>query len=132
MAGKIIWLRLRSGSAVKPTKSPEFGRMPKTTDSTRMMSVPSQKFGSVIPISANSRASKSTSVSRLTADRMPIGTPTISAITNERSVSSRVSGKLRTISANTGCPLRTEKPRSPRSAAAIQRKYCSTSGLSSP
>ena len=97
--------------------------------STSMM--PSQKSGTLMP--KTTKLSVSVRVHRPpVAARMPSGTPTATASSMESAVSSKVTGKRWSRSSESGAWVTISCPRSPRSSAPAQLKYCSISGRSSP
>ena len=82
--------------------------------------MPSQKFGVERPQSANAFAPRSQAVPRPTAAATPAGMPMTRAIAIASSASSTVTGSFCSTRSSTGCWLRTDSPRSPRSTPAIQ------------
>ena len=97
--------------------------------STSMM--PSQKSGTLMP--KTTKPSVSVRVHRPpVAARMPSGTPTATASSMESAVSSKVTGRRCSRSSESGAWLTMSCPRSPRSSAPAQLKYCSISGRSRP
>ena len=82
--------------------------------------MPSQKFGVDRPHSANTLAAWSHKVPRPTAETMPAGMPIASAMLKASSASSTVTGSFCAISSRTGCWVRIDSPRSPRSTPPTQ------------
>ena len=73
-------------------------------------------MGTAWPATAPTIATRSTSEPRLTAETMPAGTATATAISSAARVSSRVAGRRSRIRVATGRLLRSETPRSPWAA----------------
>ena len=82
--------------------------------------MPSQKFGVDRPQRANAFAPASHTVPRPTAETIPAGMPIRSAIAIAMTASSIVTGSFWTMSSSTGCCVRTDSPRSPRSTPPSQ------------
>ena len=82
--------------------------------------MPSQKFGVEMPHSANAFAALSHQLPRANAETMPAGMPIASAISIASAASSIVTRSFCSTRSSTGCWLRTDSPRSPRSTPPIQ------------
>ena len=96
------------------------------------MSVALAKLGTDTPSRANTRTTRSTTLLRFSAERMPRGRAMIQAQIHPRTASSLEIAKRFMISGNTGVPVRKLSPKSPVTARPIQLRYCSTSGRSRP
>ena len=94
--------------------------------------IPSQKFGTETPHSDAPLASTSHAVLRRTAARTPAGMAMASAMRTARQASSTVIGSFFATVAVTGSRVRIDRPRSPCSASAAQRAYCTGIGSLSP
>ena len=94
--------------------------------------MPMKKFGTETPATVKPVASTSIGDPRRSAAIVPSG---IASRTDQASAAipnSRVAGRRSVIACTTGWLVRTERPRSPRSAWPIQVRYCSGSGRSRP
>src|SRR5690606_41304578 len=82
VAGSIEWCRLRHGSSLKRTK-PDEGNQPSCSATKYMSKMPAQNAGMEIAERAKTELSASTTPPRLTAERMPSGTPTDSEMNSD-------------------------------------------------
>ena len=71
---------------------PKVGNHPSMAPNKSIPIMATQKLGAAIPITANNFPKWSNIVSRLTADNIPIGTPTIMERTKADQASSKVAG----------------------------------------
>ena len=111
---------------------PDTGSHPSSMAKTIASSGPSQKFGTDTPASASAVAPESIAVPRHTAAAMPSGSATSSATNIAAPASSAVAGMREATCETTGSPVRSDVPRSPRTAPDRNPTYCSSSGRSSP
>ena len=95
---------------------PKTGSQRRCTPKNAMSSSASQKIGTAWPATAPTMARRSTTVPRFTADTMPAGIATTTAITSAATVSSMVAGRRSPMRVATGRLMRSEMPRSPRAA----------------
>jgi len=80
-------------------------------------------LGRLSPAVPSRRTTKSDELLRRSAEITPSGIAMISDITIERNASSSVMGSLPDRFSTMGCPVRSERPRSPRTMSASQVKY---------
>src|SRR5262245_6055758 len=130
-AGITMRCTLASGLSQNGTK-PEAGSHPRRTEKNRISIIPSQKLGTDTPQSDAPLASTSHAVLRRTAARTPAGMAMASAMRTARHASSMVIGSFFATVVTTGSRVRIERPRSPCSASAAHRTYCTGIGSLSP
>src|SRR5215217_7901980 len=111
---------------------PGNGRSSRFTPKITTRIIASQKMGMLIPVSARTEVTLSSSEYCLTAEITPTGTPTSTAMSMAKAVSSKVAGSRTRSSIVTGRPVTMESPRSPLAASLRKRPYWTRIGLSSP
>ena len=100
--------------------APDTGSQPSQTENGNTSRGPRKKFGNDAPSSANPVAALSGQRPRWRAESAPSGIATASAIEPAAAASRSVAGSRPRMSAETGVPSRSERPRSP--CAARRRK----------
>ena len=101
----------------------EGGSQPRLIEKMYLRIIASQKTGNDTPVSATTTTNVSVKLPRLSAAKTPAGIPTRSANSIATRVSSRVAGKRRASVVATGTRVNTERPKSPRRALPIKKKY---------
>ncbi len=130
-AGITMRLTLPSGSSPSGT-NPEAGSHPSRTETSRISMIPSQKFGTDTPHSEMPLARRSHTVLRRTAATIPAGMAIVIATSSDRHANSIVMGSFAATVCRTGCRVRIDSPRSPRTASPSHRAYCNGSGAFNP
>src|SRR5215204_2640903 len=121
-----------AGMETSVLRRPGKGNHPRLTKKITTRIIASQKIGMLIPVSARTEVTLSSNEYCLTAEITPTGTPTNTAMSMAKAVSSKVAGSRTRSSVVTGRPVTMESPRSPLAASLRKRPYWTRIGLSSP